>query len=204
MSLRTRRPASPQPSFGSVRSDCAALRHRLAYAIPLITTLAVTAWPGATFAQDCTGPCLRDRLFLPITALSGARASATRGSADGDGSSAPRSLPKSGMSGSAPRWTVSAGVIALSRTGGVDRTLVARLPGDAQFFATAITPGSEAFNSNQFAQGFSTGPKLSVIYHGDSGYSAEISYFNIFDQGDTRTIARPGSRVNGGRAVILC
>ena len=188
MSRRTKRPPSPPPAFGFARPDHAPSWHRLAYAILLVTPLATMAWPGATFARDCTGLCLLDRLFLPSTGPTGDRANATREAADGDRSSAPWSLPNSGLTGSAPRWTVSAEAIVLSRIGGVGQTLVARLPGDVQFFATAVTPGSEALNSNQFQQGFSAGPKLSLIYHGDSGYSAEISYFNIFNQRDTRTI----------------
>ena len=35
---------------------------------------------------------------------------------------------------------------------------------------------------------FSAGPKIDLIYHGDSGYSAELSYFNIFNQSATKAI----------------
>jgi Putative beta barrel porin-7 (BBP7) len=76
----------------------------------------------------------------------------------------------------------------LSRIGGVNRTLVERVPGSVPFFATSIAPGVEAFNSNQFQQGFSAGPKVNLIYHDDSGYGAELSYFNIFNQSATKAI----------------
>ncbi len=84
----------------------------------------------------------------------------------------------------------------MGRLGGVNRTLVARVPGDVPFYKppydTSTAPGVEAFNSNQFRQGFSAGPKISLTYHDDSGYSVELSYFNIFDQSATKTIG-PGS-----------
>jgi hypothetical protein len=47
---------------------------------------------------------------------------------------------------------------------------------------------AEAFNSNQFWQGFSAGPRISVTYHDESGYGAEFSYFNIFTQSATKTV----------------
>ena len=72
--------------------------------------------------------------------------------------------------------------------GGVNQTLVARVPGAVPFYLTSTAPGTEAFNSNQFQQGFSAGPKLSLIYHDDSGYGAELSYFNIFDQSATKAV----------------
>jgi hypothetical protein len=62
------------------------------------------------------------------------------------------------------------------------------VPGSVPFYATQTTPGEETFNSNQFQQGFSAGPKISLIYHDDSGYGAELAYFNIFDQSDTKAI----------------
>jgi hypothetical protein len=72
--------------------------------------------------------------------------------------------------------------------GGVNQTLVERVPGSVPFYLTSIAPGVEAFNSNQFQQGFSAGPKIDLIYHGDSGYGVELLYFNIFDQRATKII----------------
>ena len=76
----------------------------------------------------------------------------------------------------------------MERIGGVNLTLVERVPRTVPFFAVPDVPSVEAFNSSQFQQGFSAGPKIDLIYHGDSGYSAELSYFNIFNQSDTRVI----------------
>jgi hypothetical protein len=82
----------------------------------------------------------------------------------------------------ASRWTVSVEAIALERVGGVNRTLVERVPGTAPFFGTLFATGPEAFNSSDFQQGFSAGPKIGLIYQGDPVYGAEISYFNISSQ----------------------
>jgi hypothetical protein len=95
---------------------------------------------------------------------------------------------------SAPRWTFSAETLVLGRTGGANQPLVGLLPGGTQFAATqnASASAAEAFNSNQFWQGFSAGPKISVIYHDESGYGAEFSYFNIFTQSATKTVGPTG------------
>jgi hypothetical protein len=85
----------------------------------------------------------------------------------------------------ASRWTVSVEAIVLERIGGVNRTLVERVPGSEPFYRTFIDTGPEAFNSNQFQQGFSAGPKIDLIHRGDSGYGVELSYFNIFNQSAT-------------------
>jgi hypothetical protein len=106
----------------------------------------------------------------------------------GEGLHPTRSLPERRLTSSTPRWTVSAEAIVLGRLGGVNQTLVARVPGVIPFDLTSTAPGTEAFNSNQFQQGFSAGPKISLIYHGDSGYGAELSYFNIFNQSATKAI----------------
>lgn len=90
---------------------------------------------------------------------------------------------------SAPRWIFSAGAIVLGRTGGgAERTLVERVPGTVPFLATAIIPGTVAFDSDQFHPGFSAGPKIGLTYHGESGRGVEVTYFNIFDQRATTAI----------------
>ncbi len=127
-------------------------------------------------------------LFLPITASAADRENSTGQSADRErlppsSRQRPAERPQS-----TPRWTVSAEAIVLGRIGGVNRTLVERVPGSVPFIATFITPGVEAFNSNAFRQGFSAGPKISLTYHDDSGYGVELSYFNVFDQRATRAI----------------
>ena len=93
-------------------------------------------------------------------------------------------LPASPTIGSASRWIVSVEATAFSRKGGVNQALISRAPADTPFFSqsganTANTPGVEAFNSNQFQQGLSAGPKVGLIYLGDSGYGAELAFFSV-------------------------
>ena len=111
-------------------------------------------------------------------------------SAGGDGSFASSAQKPVDPPQSAPRWTFSTEAIVLGRTGGANQTLVGLLPGSTQFTATqnASALAAEAFNSNQFWQGFSAGPRISVTYHDESGYGAEFSYFNIFTQSATKTV----------------
>ncbi len=115
-------------------------------------------------------------------------------SAGGDGSFPSSAQKPVDPPQSAPRWTFSAEAIVLGRTGGANQPLVGLLPGGTQFAATqnASASAAEAFNSNQFWQGFSAGPKISVTYHDESGYGAEFSYFNIFTQSATKTIGPTG------------
>jgi len=145
------------------------------------------------FVASCFLCTLLATLFLPITASAGEQENSIGKSADREESPAPLSLPKHPLIESAPRWTISAEAIGLGRIGGVNQTLVERVPGTIPFFNppyidTLTARGVEAFNSNQFRQGFSAGPKISLTYHGDSGYGVELSYFNIFDQSASKTI----------------
>ena len=140
------------------------------------------------FVATCFLWTLLVTLFLPITASAQDQESSTGKSAGREGlppSSPQRPVDKSEGT---PRWTVSAETIVLERLGGVNRTLVERVPGTVPFPDTFIVPGTGAFNSNQFRQGFSGGPKISLRYQGDSGYGVEVSYFNILDQSDTKAI----------------
>ena len=77
---------------------------------------------------------------------------------------------------------------------GVNRTLAARVPGSVPFLATSIAPGIEAFNSNQFQQGFPAGPKIGLRYHSNSGYGVELSYFNVFNQSASKSIGPDSPR----------
>lgn len=177
-------------STRSVRASSPSTRipqHALPYVVLLAMALATTARPGAAFGQSCIGPCLLDRPLVTVTAAAGDQKSPNARPADRGGASLSRKRPDPASSRSTPRWTVSAEAIGLGRVGGVDRTLVSRVPGTEQFLATSHVPGVEALNSNQL-NGFSAGPRISVIYHGDSGYGAELTYFNVFDQGATRAI----------------
>jgi hypothetical protein len=125
----------------------------------------------ARYAASCFLCTLLATQFLPIRAWAEDQENSTR------------KLPES-----TPKWTASIEAIVLNRTGGVNRTLVERVPGSVHFFDTFTTPGVEAFNSNQFQQGFSAGPKLDLIYQGVSGYGAELVYFNIFNQSATKAV----------------
>ncbi len=99
---------------------------------------------------------------------------------------------------SPPRWTFSAETIGLARYGGVNQTLVARVPGTVPFYGfpppapplydSATYPGFEALNSNQLRQGFAAGPKLSLTYRDGSGYGVELSYFDILGLSASKAI----------------
>lgn len=156
---------------------------------------AVLGWlcHGRGFAAVCFLFALPAALLLPMAALAKDQENSTGNLADGEGW--PLSSPQTpvGRSDSTSRWTVSAAAIVLQRLGGVNQTLVARVPGSVPFFNpstydTFTYPGTAAFNSSQFRQGFSAGPKISLMYHGDSGYGVELSYFNIFNQSTTKAV----------------
>lgn len=129
----------------------------------------------ARIAATCLLSTLFAAQFLPLTASA----------AELDNS---LGKPATGHPEGTPRWTISTEAIVLERLGGVNRTLVERMPGTYPFYTTFTATGPEAFNSSQFDQGFSAGPKIDLIYHGDGGYSAELSYFNIFNQSATKVI----------------
>jgi hypothetical protein len=185
ISIGAEYPTAMQPSRALVRRRRTLQRARVG-AILVATMLVTAAASDRAFAQNCNGPCPFDRLFLPITAAGGDENISTGKTAKRDGASPSWNSSDRGSAGSTPRWTVSIEAIVLARTGGVDQTLVGRVPGSTQWTATN-TPGVEALNSNQL-DGVSAGPKVSLLYRGDAGLSAEFSYFNIFTQGATKTI----------------
>ncbi len=129
----------------------------------------------ARFAATCFLCTLLATPLMPVTASAADLGNSTGKLADDQ--------PESD-----PRWTVSVEAIVLERMGGVNRTLVERVPFSVPIPLVKTTPGAEAFNSSQFDQGFSAGPKIDLIYHGDSGYGAEFSYFNIANQSASKTI----------------
>jgi hypothetical protein len=123
---------------------------------------------------------------LPIAALAGPLA-------DGDGA-AQLQAPVDPTE-AAPHWTFSAEAIGLARQGGVNQTLVARVPDNVPYYLpsgpgydSGTYPGVEALNSNQFWQGLAAGAKLSLTYHGDSGYGAELSYFSVLGLNATKAV----------------
>jgi len=128
-------------------------------------------------------------LFLSITASAGDQENSTGKSADSEDS--PPSFSQAPVDQSQvapPRWTVSADVIILDRIGSVNRTLVERVPGTVPPLNLSTTPGTEALNSNNFRQGFSPGPRIDVIRHGDSGYALEVLYFQTAGWSSARSV----------------
>ena len=119
---------------------------------------------GHGFVAVCFLCALLAGLFLPITASAADQENSTGKSADREGLPPSSRQRPADQSESTPRWTVSAEAIVLGRMGGVNQTLVERVPGSVPFYKppydTSTAPGIEAFNSNQFQQGFPPGRKL--------------------------------------------
>jgi hypothetical protein len=78
-----------------------------------------------------------------------------------------------------PHWTVSADFIILDRVGSVSYTLVEKVSSSVPYKDLRHTFGPELLNANELHQGFSGGPRLGLIHHGDDGYDLEVSYFQI-------------------------
>lgn len=140
---------------------------------------------GHGFVATCFFCTLLATLFLPIRA--GGQENSTGKSADSNPLSPSWRPLEHQLAGSASRWTVSAEAIVLGHMSGVNRTLVERVRGTVQFYNTATAPGIAALNSNRF-QGFSAGPKISLTYNGDSGLGAELTYFNVVNQGAAKAV----------------
>jgi hypothetical protein len=83
-----------------------------------------------------------------------------------------------------PRWTASADFIILDRIGGVPYALVETVPHDQPY----TNPGTEVLNANDLHEGFAAGPKLGLVRHGDNGYDLELSYFQVDEWNDYRSI----------------
>ena len=138
----------------------------------------------------CVAACfLCSLLSAPLLTAGAARAQAgfAGGPAGGD-APFPLSVQKPvDPPESAPRWAFSAETLVLGRWGGANQTLVARVPGNTPFVTVPPTPGYDsatypgvaALNSDQFREGFSAGPKLSLTYRDDSVYGVELSYFDV-------------------------
>jgi hypothetical protein len=124
-------------------------------------------------------------LCLSITASAGDQKNSTGQSAAAEDSPPSFSrVPVEQLQGPPPRWTVSADAIILDRIGGVNRTLVARVPATVP----PSTPGPEALNSSNLRQGFSPGPRIAVIRHVDSGYDLEVLYFQTAGWNSARSV----------------
>ena len=88
-----------------------------------------------------------------------------------------------------PRWTAEADFIILDRIGGTDQTLVSRVPSSVDIRDLPQYRGTEVLGGDGFQQGFSGGPRVDLIHHGDSGYDLEFSYFQISGWNSDRTVA---------------
>jgi hypothetical protein len=131
-------------------------------------------------------------LFLPATAAAEDHEDSTGKSADRESSLrsssqepldqsravGPGSI-ESSESDSPSRWNVSVDVLIWNRAGGVNRTLVERVPGIVSFANVQRTPGAKVLNSTELQEGFSPGMKFGLLYHGDSGFGLELSYFQV-------------------------
>lgn len=92
-------------------------------------------------------------------------------------------------SGGLSRWSASLEAIAFTRSNSASYVLVSRLPGATTTFGqTQSLTGTEAFNSNQFDQGFSVGPRLTLAYRPDPSRRFELSYLAILNLKTENTI----------------
>jgi hypothetical protein len=77
------------------------------------------------------------------------------------------------------QWTATAEFITLDRVGSFHQTLVETEPGTVPVKDLYNTPGSEVLNATDLHQGFSGGPRLGLIHHGDNDGDLEFVYFQI-------------------------
>lgn len=142
------------------------------------------------------------RCLLPRTLLAALLASALQATAADVGVEDIHSRRASGLaddvssaqSMQVPRWTASLEAIALNRTnGGVSQPLTNTVPAEITYAQTRLPSlSSEAFNSNQFAQGFEVGPKITLNYRDEAGHGLELSHFSVRNLHDSRTTGPNG------------
>ena len=80
-----------------------------------------------------------------------------------------------------PRWTASADFITLDRLGGYRYTLVEIVDHSVPYKELKDTFGPEVLNVADLQQGFSYGPRLDLIHHGDNDADLELVYFQLGD-----------------------
>ena len=91
-----------------------------------------------------------------------------------------------------PRWTASADFILFDRVGGVNQALVSTYPPHSPL---VLGTGTERLNSSDFNQGYSGGPRLDLIRHGDCGYDLELSYFQIDGWNSSKSVGPDGGQL---------
>ena len=74
-----------------------------------------------------------------------------------------------------PQWTATAEFIILDRIGSAAYPLVSTVPASQ----SPSDPGTEVLNARDLHQGFSGGPRLDLIHHGDQDSDLEVVYFQI-------------------------
>ena len=74
-----------------------------------------------------------------------------------------------------PQWTATAEFIILDRIGSAAYPLVSTVPASQ----SPRDPGTEVLNARDLHQGFSGGPRLDLIHHGDQDADLEVVYFQI-------------------------
>jgi hypothetical protein len=86
------------------------------------------------------------------------------------------------------RWTASADFIIVERVGSFNQTLVETVPGTVPVKDLYNAPGTEVLNATDLHQGFSGGPRLDLIHHGDNDGDLEVLYFQIDGWNAARSI----------------
>ncbi len=141
--------------------------------------------PGlAQVIGRCLGLLLPLAYPIPAWADAGAVPASIDGRASPDLAVRPPDDPSAGSS----RWTASLEAIAFTRSNSASRVLVSRLPGATTFGNTQALVGTEAFNSNQFDQGYAVGPRFTVRYRADTNRRFELSYLAVLDLAAENTI----------------
>jgi hypothetical protein len=87
-----------------------------------------------------------------------------------------------------PQWTAAADFIILDRVGTVPYALVETVPHSVKYKDLPKTAGTVMLNATDLQEGFSGGPQLDLIHHGDDGTDLEVSYFQIDGWNDARCI----------------
>ncbi|HLA83282.1 MAG TPA: hypothetical protein VJL29_00695 [Thermoguttaceae bacterium] len=76
-------------------------------------------------------------------------------------------------------WTASADFLFMQRVGNVPYLLVETVPSSVPYEDLSKTAGTPVLNASDFSHGFSGGPRVGLVHHGDDGADMEVSYFQI-------------------------
>jgi hypothetical protein len=87
-----------------------------------------------------------------------------------------------------PRWTATADAMIMDRIGTKSRTLVQGVTPIFDGETSLDDEVTELLNSNDFKQGFFSGPRVSLIRHGDNCTDVELLYFQIDGWNSTRRV----------------